>query len=325
MRRLEAASAEVEPLGVAECGLAALTRVRLAALISPGRGDAALAAAVERGAPAGTEVVAEARAPRRLATPELEFAGRALPAAVAPVPRRVPAGSAAGTTTGGPAGPAPVPAAFAPRRRAAPAGAGSTRRTSAAAAESGRPSPPRRFRVAERPAGLEWVAPRLAGGAEAAETPVLHGAPDAASPVRWAGRPAAQRRELPLPPPTPRIAPTVDVERVPEADVSRPRPVPSTTDPRARAPEARHGLEALVRAWDGPGGSAQPAAAENATGVLPLDVGDTARSTSTAAPGVRRPRDRTPEREDETLPFSDALGRVLVAELRRYGIEVDAG
>jgi hypothetical protein len=36
-----------------------------------------------------------------------------------------------------------------------------------------------------------------------------------------------------------------------------------------------------------------------------------------------RPRDRTSERQDETLAFGDNLGRLLVAELRRYGIEVD--
>jgi hypothetical protein len=114
--------------------------------------------------------------------------------------------------------------------------------------------------------------------------------------------------------------PAAELERVPEPGEARTWPAPTTSEPRALPHTADHGLEALVRAWQDTG-KAQP---EHATNVVPFETGDTATSTSTPTTRTRT-RDRSSEREDETLAFGDALGRVLVAELRRYGIEVDAG
>jgi hypothetical protein len=325
IRRLDAASAELEPVAVAERGLAALTRVRLAGLTSPGRGDEALAAVLARGAPAGGgEADAEGRAARRLAAPPAVAApGHALSAATTLQRGGTVAAPAAGAADGSRAWPAPNPSGSA-RRRAVVA-AGETRRRTTAAADAGAPTPPRGFDAAAGVAGLEWVAPRVPGGTEPAETRVVDGAPDAASPSRWTvGRDQTPRpRTLPAPAePVPTI-PAVELERAPEPGETRTWPAQTTPEPRALPRTAGRGLEALVRAWQDTGG-AQPERLERATNVIPLETGDTATSTSTATPRTRT-RDRSSEREDETLALGDALGRVLVAELRRYGVEVDAG
>jgi hypothetical protein len=163
------------------------------------------------------------------------------------------------------------------------------------------------------------------GGTEPAETRVVDGAPDAASPSRWAdGRDLAPRpRALPAPAEPVGTIPVVELERVPEPGEARTWPEPTISEPRALPRSGVHGLEALVRAWQDTG-KAPPERLGRETNVVPFETGDTATSTSTPTTRTRT-RDRSSEREDETLAFGDALGRVLVAELRRYGIEVDAG
>jgi hypothetical protein len=162
------------------------------------------------------------------------------------------------------------------------------------------------------------------GGTEPAETRVVDDAPDAASPSRWAdGRDRAPRpRALPAPAEPVGTIPAVELERAPEPGEARTWPAPTTSEPRALPRAADHGLEALVRAWQDTG-KAQPERPRE-TNVVPFETGETATSTSTPTRRTRT-RDRSSEREDETLAFGDALGRVLVGELRRYGIEVDAG
>jgi hypothetical protein len=324
IRRLDAASAELEPVAVAERGLAALTRVRLAGLTSPGRGDEALAAVLARGAPAGGgEAENEGRRPmRRLAEPTAVAApAHAFPTAT--IRQRgftvaAPTGDAA---DGAREWPAPNPSGS-PRWPAA-AAAAEVRRRPPAEADAEAPTPPRALDSAVGVTGLEWVAPRVPGGTESAETRVVDGAPDAASPSRWAdGRDRAPcPRALPAPAEPVGTIPAIELEGAPEPGEAQTWPAPTTSEPRALPRD--HGLEALVRAWQDTG-RAQTERLERATNVVPFETGDTATSTSTPTTRTRT-RDRSSEREDETLAFGDALGRVLVAELRRYGIEVDAG
>jgi hypothetical protein len=323
VRRLDAAAAELEPLGVAERGLAALTRVRLGRLTAPGSGDEALAAALDRGAQPGV-VEAEVEPPslRRLAAPPVVAEpGRALPAAAVPQRGRTAVAPTAATAAGANLRPAP-PAPVAVRRLGAGA-AGETRRRTFDAFGADAPIPPPRSIGADAGVtGLEWVAPRVPGGAGPAETPVVDGVPDAASPSRWAGAPdrTTQGRGVPAPAEPARTIPSVESERLPDAEDARAWPAPATTESRPRSGANRHGLEALVRSWREPATTEPEHAAPS---VFPAETGDTATSTSMPTPRPRPP-DRTSEREDETLAFGDALGRLLVAELRRYGIEVDA-
>jgi hypothetical protein len=322
IRRLDAASAELEPVAVAERGLAALTRVRLADLTSPGRGDEALAAVLARGAPAGGGEAEDEgrRTVRRLAEPPPVAApGHAFPTATIRQRGLTVAAPTGDAADGAREWPAPNPSRS--RRRPAAAAAAEARRRPLAEADAEAPTPPQAFDSAVGVTGLGWVAPRVPGATEPAETRVVDGAPDAASPSRWAdGRDRAPRpRALSAPEPVGTI-PAAELERVPEPGEARTWPAPTTSEPRALPHTADHGLEALVRAWQDTG-KAQP---EHATNVVPFETGDTATSTSTPTTRTRT-RDRSSEREDETLAFGDALGRVLVAELRRYGIEVDAG
>jgi hypothetical protein len=321
VRRLDAAAAELEPLGVAERGLAALTRVRLGGLTAPGRGDEALAAALERGPqPGGVEAQVEPPSLRGLAAPPQVVAGprRVLPAAAVPQRGRT---AVAPTAVGANLRPGPPAPVAVPRLGAA--AAGETRRTFDAFAADA-PIPPRSFGAAARVTGLEWVAPRVPGGTGPAETPVVEGVPDAASPSRWAGAPdrATHGRGVATPAEPTRTIPSVEIEPVPDGDDARAWPAPATTESRPRSGTNGHGLEALVRSWREPAAT-QPEHA--APSVFPVETADTATSTSMPTPRPRPSlRDRTSEREDETFAFGEALGRLLVAELRRYGIEVDA-
>jgi hypothetical protein len=327
VRRLDAAAAELRPLRVAERGLAALTRVRLDGLTSPGRGDEALAAVLARHAPAGAaEADVGSRPPRRLVAPPFAAGpGRALaPAATVPPPRAVVPRSAGATVVADgrsrrvspPSGPARTIDAAASRE--------TRRRRTLDAGGSDGPAPPRGFDAVAAVAGLEWIAPRVPGGAEPGETTLVEGAPEAASPSRWAGAPAPspQPRVLTAPTAPTGAALTAEVERVTEPIARRSWPVPQPTKPHGLPRAGGEELEALVRAWQ-ENGSAQAERVEGVPVVIPVE-GGTATSTPSGRSRARaRPAGSQPE--DETLAFSDALGRVLVAELRRYGIEVDAG
>ena len=89
-------------------------------------------------------------------------------------------------------------------------------------------------------------------------------------------------------------------------------------------------LETLVRAWDA-GAQADesyvqatplaysPQASRPAADAEPATEAASAAGRPHAAKGAH-----TQAREEELLGLGDELGRVLVAELRRYGIEVGA-
>jgi hypothetical protein len=253
VRRLDAAGAELEPLGVAERGLGALTRVRLGPLTAPGRGDAALAAALERGAqPGGVEAEVEPSSRRLAAPPVVAGPGRVLPAAA--VPQRGWTAVALTVATAASAKLRPAPPAPVAVRRLSAGLAGETRRRTFDAFGADAPIPPRSFGAGAAVTGLEWVASRVPGGVGPAETPVVDGVPDVASPSRWAGACdwATQGRGVALPAEPAREIPSVEIERVPDGDEARVWPAPATVESRPRSGTNGHGLEALVRSWREP-------------------------------------------------------------------------
>ena len=330
LRRLDAASTRVAPLEDAARGLAALTRVRLTNLTSPARGDGALVDVLARLVPAAGagDGALDAPAPRRLGVPVL-LPSTARVQLVAHDQREA-AGPGAGQS---PANARPVrfriPEPLASRRRMQAAGP-ETQHARAlpqvAAVEA--PAAPRGFEVAESARGLEWLAVRVPGGAESSETPLVDGAPEA-SPARRApavaAEPATATRALPVPD----QAATVQHEFESGPETRRAvQPLPRTTggDASHRRLGGGQGLDALVRAWQDtqqpPVSSEQ---AEPADEPVASASADRAQSRSGAATRTRTPESRASEREEETLVFGDALARVLVGELRRYGIEVDVG
>lgn len=351
LRRLAAATAELEPLGGAGRHLQPLARARLADLTSPPLGDVAVAATLARQEPAaGGEpaAAAEERLGRRLAPAGLE-PRRPRPApratafplrAVAAPPAAAPA---AGVSTGpgaaaratlsaaSPTSPRPGPAAGRrtpepPAGRAAPAA-----RRALRVQEEPPPAVPPGFEAAAGAAGLEWLADRLPGGAEASRTRLAEGAPADAG----LAAPAVLRTPAPggagLPQPQQRTALSpAELERV----LAPVRATPGDgSNPALPAVGGAGELGALVRGWQGARGEATERITPTAAPAREPASDDRSFDTGSASPHAGhadRPagRARLPARtdgEDELLAFGDALGRVLVAELRRYGIEVDEG
>ena len=194
-----------------------------------------------------------------------------------------------------------------------------------AAAET--PAAPHGFEVVESARGLEWLAVRVPGGAESSETPLVDGAPEA-SPARpapaAAAEPATATRALPVPD---QAAPVPhEFERTPETRRAvQPLPLTTRGDPSHRRLGGAQGLDALVRAWQDTQPPFSPEQVElPAEAVAPVSAERGSARTGAAA-RARPAEPRASEREEETLVFGDALARVLVGELRRYGIEVDAG
>ena len=330
LRRLEAASVRIAPLEDAGCGLAALTRVRLADLTSPGRGDGALAHVLARLASAtgADDGVIDAPAPRRPGMP----ISRARHVRVAPVapesPERRDGHGARPAANGRPlpfARPEPLASrrttqATVPERQRGPA------LTLLDAVEA--PDAPNGFEVADAARGLEWLAVRVPGGAESSETPLVDGATEV-SPVRHtlagSAEPGAPVLALPVPD-FPASVPH-EVERPLETRSSA-QTLPRTSDrdaPRRRAGDTR-GLDALVRAWQDTQPPSSPEQVELFAEAVASDAANRFGSAPTGtASRTRAAESRASEHEEGTLAFGDALARVLVGELRRYGIEVDAG
>ena len=308
------------------CGSADLT--------SPERGDDALAAVLARLASAAgaDDGVIVAPPPRRLGVP----VSLTRPVRETPVVRRLPerrAGGGAPPAANGRLVPFALPEPQASRRRT-PATFPEPQRgpvsTPLHAVEA--PDAPNGFEVADAVRGLEWLAVRVPGGAESSETPLVDGATEvspvrhalAASAAPGAASPGVAARALPVPDfPAPV---SHEVERSPETQSSvQPLLRRSGVDaPRRRAGDIR-GLDALVRAWQDTQPPPSPEQVELSAEPIASVVATRSGPAPTAtASHMRAPESRATEREEETLVFGDALARVLVGELRRYGIEVDA-
>jgi hypothetical protein len=325
VRRLERAAAQAAPLQGADLGLAPLTCPRLASLLAAARGDEALAAALDRYA---QQVDAGAQQTERAPTaPRRAGAGRGLRP-----PRPLPAAARVPGTHGrrAPARHVPSPAAAA----APPRG----RRATAAAVAPARPVPGRPSPREAR--GLEWLPVPVSTAAAASS--VL----DVEAQATPSARPAHE-------PPRAR-APYVPATGVdPRGPIDAPTPLPGDARPAAvtqrpgraaaaapAAPPAaapaerveRHAgageLAALVRAWEGdlPAEAATTPAASPAAAPGTPGPGPTVPPTAAVTPAAERRGQRqapTAAAAGDPLAVGDELGRVLVAELRRYGIEVD--
>jgi len=334
--RLDRDASRAAPLWSAGSALAALTRARFALLAEPLRGDEALAAALERCTPA--DPGQDDRGTRRL---------RAVPYGAAPdtaggsrptrPPRVTPPDVAAARSYGR----VDAPAVDANRR---PRPARGERRASPDDA----PTPPPGFEDAAAARGLEWLADRVAGGAEAAATPLaLDGGPGQVPELRSTrhgggeargsaapAAPAPTRADRPdregMPVPVPGTRPVGRIERAlePRRGIAvEPAALPAL---RVYPPERPGELEALVRTWGaGPAAAAEALSADDASRLeeRPWESGGIAARgiVTTRRSGIRPVAAVGADREDDAAKVGDVLGRVLVAELRRYGIEVDQG
>ena len=330
LRRLDATSARVAPLEDAARGLAALTRVRLTNLTSPTRGDGALVDVLARLVPsAGAgDGALDAPTPRRLGVP-VSLSSTARVQRVAHDQRETAAPGAGRSAANARPVRFGIPEPLASRRRTQVTAreAQHTRALPRVAAVEA-PAAPRGFELADEVRGLDWFAVRVPGGAESSETPLVDGAPEV-SPARptlaGAAEPATATRGLPVPDLT--VPVPHEFERAPETRRVVQQLLPRTTgdDTSHRRLGGAQGLDALVRAWQDTQPPPSPEQVEPAAEpVAPVSAG---RGSARTGAGARmRPAEtRAAEREEETLVFGDSLARVLVGELRRYGIEVDAG
>ena len=320
VQRLEREATTAWPLGAADRGLAALTCARFDALLAPPRGDDALAAALARyGADSDTPVTSPPLALRD----RLERITRGSSPAASP-PTRSPSH-------------VPRPAARPVERQVDAVSGPSGGR---AIATSGAASTPRVRTGGSRAAqalGLEWFtarSPRVreaahalldleAGAARPAATQhATVGSPRASSAHPPAGiRPssssakaeAASRRRAPS------TAPAADAPLRPVETATRPAKGPAVV--------AGSGLDSLVRAWNVTHAEAlspeedlaEPDAVPSAA-LAERAAEDAARNApQPGQPSVAR---LDPVSEEELLDLRDEVGRMLVAELRRYGIEV---
>ena len=329
LRRLDAASAWVAPLEDAARGLAALTRVRLTNLTSPTRGDGALVDVLARLMPsAGAgDGALDAPTPRRLSVP-VSLSSTARVQRVAHDQQEIAASGAGRSAANARPVRFGIPEPLTSRRRMqVTASEAQHARALPRVAAVEAPAAPRGFELADEVRGLDWLAVRVPGGAESSETPLVDGAP-AVSPARpaltAAAEPATATRGLPVPD---QAAPVPhEFERAPETQRAV-QPLPRTTggDASHRRLGGAQGLDALVRAWQDTQPPPSPEQAEPPDGLLAPVSGDRGSARTGAAARQRSADTRASEREEETLVFGDALARVLVGELRRYGIEVDAG
>lgn len=323
VQRLDRAASTAWPLGAADQGLASLTCSRFEGLLDPPRGDDALAAVLARYGGNAEEAVASAP---RAVHERLDRAARvSLPLTPRPAPRRARAER---------------PVAASPHRRvehAAALDAALPSRSNPPAGGRGPSAAAGRSTVAEA-RGLEWLAGAespireaahaafvLERGAERLQSPQL--ATAGTSPTMIDNQPArvrplslsanaesASRRGHPSP---------LTAAEAP------PRPVaPATPSVPEAAISAGTGLESLVRAWSAthpeavaaeanaevPEALVAPVVFEELPGVDGAD-GD-------AASAKRSVSRLDPANEEELFELRDEVGRMLVAELRRYGIEV---
>jgi hypothetical protein len=336
LRRLENAAARTGPLRGGGNGLAALTRVRLDALTRASTGDEALAAALARAASAPAGAAAEPRAAdpglRRIgADPLPRRIGAVAPELLRPArqasrrhervtPSREPSGSALAALMRN--AEAPVPDVVQPRTVTR-----SMARSAPSRPAGDHPSAsPQALKNVSDARGLEWLADRVAGGREASETPVIDGFPD----VKPASPALVSRTRTPAPAdPEPRRQAATGAAVAHDAPVTRPVARPrGALGPRGGG---AGGLEALVQAWRG----SEESSVQTAGLAVPPGIGSplaTAKGGFSAAEPVpaARPAGRgrledLHARDQDVTVIADSLGRLLVDELRRYGIEVDEG
>jgi hypothetical protein len=334
MHRLERHASVVAPLRSADRSLATLTCRRLEALRVVERGDAVLAAALARYDQRGTaEALPERRTARlaRSGIAELErtparAGGSFAPPAARPASReqqRAADRRAKGDDRRG------------RRRKPATAAVGAATRRR----RTTKPIPP-------QVQGLEWLVGSAPGGREAALSTLDLSPPAGVSDDPGAMAATANGSRLPLVPrhggdgaPPMRTAVDGDGSRAPFAPARPERSVIATpaSDAPVDAPATRPAgtgpgagqLSALVRAWDGPAPVDEP----DSRSALPAIAPDPAESPgphdepSGSGPPAARARDgagvAAPTARDELLDLGDQLGRLLVSELRRYGIEVE--
>jgi hypothetical protein len=335
MQRLDRAASRVAPLRSAGQSLATLTSRRLEALRVGERSDAFLAALLAR-----YEERVAVEAPPDHRTQRASRPGIVQIPSAPPVSASTP-----------PAPPPPRP--LREQREAAgvqPSGEGRRGRrrkpaTHAAGAARGRRGTAKAGPPAVR--GLEWLVAGVPGGHEAALAPLDLSSPtrvddeartiaatadglrppqttpqrgeDGASPPPRTAVPDAGSRDLLLP-----ALPEHDL--IAAASSEAPAEAPATHSSGAGAAQ----LAALVRAWDGPGPVHEPDV-QRATPPLPperRESPDPLDMPTGGGPLTARVRPAAaaaaPPAQDELLELGDQLGRVLVSELRRYGIEVHA-
>lgn len=319
LQRLDRSASAVAPLRTAERGLATLTCRRLESLLSPRRGDDVLAAALARyDATAGAEHASLERA--ALVARVGAAAGRtSAPLHRAPAVRRHP--PPARRSTESDVGLAATDDVRGRRReRLDVSGTGGAERL--ADWDAGAPDP-----AAVR--GLEWLTHAAPGAAEAAAAPLdvvrtlrspVEARSDATSGEHRGARSPDDVASLGT------VAPVVPFDAAPR-DVVRPAREQSAEH---RAPDLTGQLAALIRAWD-----EAPSSDERRRDVAPPALpsyqeappSDVLGEAQPAAPVEARPLSAVtvaaPSGEQELLGFGDQLGRVLVSELRRHGIEVE--
>ncbi len=329
LRRLDAASSRIGPLEHAGRGLAPLRRARLTELTSPTSGDEALAAALARcAAAAAVDAEPATHTRRHLARPPAVAARFGGGGPTSPGPREPISGRfdrlhqpVAGSVRLA----EPASSAVGGRRRHVPLRPARRRSLERRVVEPFAPAPPPGFEQAEGALGLEWLVIRLPGGPEASETPLVEGSPEPGGST-LASRVATS-------------SPAVRVMRAPqeqtqlgsslgavERALETPPPAPPIAAPAQSVllPTGARGLGALVRAWQDTGQvPAEPS--ELPAPPVPAPTNGSSDPGQRSRTSRERPEARASAREDELAAFGDALGRTLVAELRRYGIEVDEG
>ena len=331
VHRLDRAASLADPLQTAERSLTLLTCLRLEALSASRRGEDALAAALARYAETENEELAS---PARARSAQPARTGRA---AVATAPHSTPA-----RTTRRPLPPREQRRVSSATTSRGPAAARRVEPRLGATAPAGSSEP------AASPAeatvcGLEWLTDGRPGATEAAATalqlaapvdedveplrPAVVSAPRSRTPAAAGPRTA---REAPVPDPAiaePRAFAAASLAEGAAVAETAPTAAASRRTPLA----GRDGeLATLVRAWesaveeDEPGAPPEPPSAPAERAALAVEPS----AAPAAPPAAVRARAgepaRTPAPVDELLGLGDEIGRVLVAELRRYGIEVGA-
>jgi hypothetical protein len=325
--RLERDAGMAFPLRHAEWAAAALTRERFLLLLEPPRGDQALAVALARCVRRdGEENVAAMRPVPGARSRTLRSERDALVRA---------SGSESQRGTAGRVLPAPAPAALVrgragdarPERVVEPAAA--VRRQEVSEHEP--VAAPRGFEHVAAMRGLESFAERMPGGTYAVRAPL----PSIETAAAVSPAPTSVPRERTVSSPI-EPGPLVRPPRPPAAAEAvleppfGPRLAHASAHADARALDRESGLAALVRAWvdsdTAPTGAAIPAAGDS-PGSDPIAGTSASERGAPVAAATRSPiaNPRPAARLHEDELTGDTLGRVLVSELRRYGIEVEVG
>jgi len=322
VQRLDHEASTAWPLGAADRGLASLTCARFDALLDPPRGDDALAAALARYGAASDAPVATAplavrdRFERTARVPPSVWADAVRSGVRAPRPVRTPVARQVDPASVSAAAPRSGSTLTAdPPRRAA---AGRTTVAEGLGLEWFTAADPHVREAADAPVALEPAARRLASPQQATPgtTPTIIGNPPARvrPPSSSANAETASRRGHPSP------LTAAEAPPRPVATAAHSAPMPTIA--------GGTGLESLVRAWNVTHPEAGSPEAENAE---PEPTAASVAFDERPGPGAvgdaPRPGHSSAARVDsvsgeELLDLRDEVGRMLVAELRRYGIEV---